>query len=90
MKFRKIAEPNPTFDRYNSYFKECPLCGGATVITLESDDEASRLGRWLSGESYVQVMFPELSADEREILMTGCHSDCWDNTFKESETEDDN
>ena len=44
------------------------------------------MNRWLNGE-LVQVAFPYLSADEREVCMTGIDSVAWDEMF--AETEDD-
>jgi hypothetical protein len=44
------------------------------------------MNRWLNGE-LVQVAFPYLSADEREVCMTGIDSVAWDDMF--AETEDD-
>lgn len=33
--------------------------------------------RWKAGQ-HVQDALPELSASDREILISGTHSDCWD------------
>ena len=38
---------------------------------------------WLGGE-LVQNAFPNLSADDREFIMTGMTPDEWDETFKEA------
>ena len=40
-------------------------------------DEANR---WLNGES-IQSCFPDLTAEEREILMTGNDDEAWDRLF---------
>jgi len=42
--------------------------------------------RWINGE-LIQNCFPYLSADEREILMTGIDSETWDEMFAGSEDE---
>lgn len=44
----------------------------------------SDLNRWLNGE-LIQVAFPYLSADEREVCMTGFDSQTWDEMFPSSE-----
>lgn len=38
------------------------------------------LRKWQGG-SLIQEAFPTLSADEREVLMTGIHPQCWDDIF---------
>jgi hypothetical protein len=38
------------------------------------------MNRWLNGE-LVQVAFPYLSADEREVCMTGIDSIAWEEMF---------
>lgn len=53
-------------------------------------DQATRLNRWIAGEGLIQQMLPELSNDEREILMTGITPEQWDETFKEPENMFDN
>lgn len=45
------------------------------------------MNRWLNGE-LVQVAFPYLSADEREVCMTGIDSIEWDEMFAGSEEDD--
>ena len=41
-----------------------------------------RLSEWANGGS-VQDVFPELSADEREFIMTGITPEEWDEVFGE-------
>jgi hypothetical protein len=36
---------------------------------------------------YIQDAFPTLSAGEREQLMTGIHSECWDKEFAGTEED---
>lgn len=36
--------------------------------------------RWSRGEP-IQNALPELSPEEREILITGAHPECWDKMF---------
>ncbi|MAG73901.1 hypothetical protein CL620_06305 [archaeon] len=43
--------------------------------------------RWKSGE-LIQNAFPNLSASDRELLISGIHSKCWDEAFsKDSDRE---
>jgi len=41
------------------------------------DDEAG-YERWKSRTVDIQDALPSLSADERELLMTGTHAHCWE------------
>lgn len=42
--------------------------------------ELSAANRWVNGES-IQNCFPYLSAEQREILMTGNDNEAWDKLF---------
>jgi hypothetical protein len=55
----------------------CSVCG--TSEQLELDEE--RLIRWHYGE-HIQDVFPELTASERELIVTGLHESCWDLLFE--------
>lgn len=58
----------------------CMLCGESGRIVV---DEAG-LEAWESGV-LIQDALPELSASEREQLMTGIHAECWDRAFPEED-----
>lgn len=47
---------------------------------------------WTRGNipGLIQDIFPELSADDREFLMTGITPEEWDDIFGEPEAEEDN
>jgi hypothetical protein len=60
--------------------RACIVCGKSSTIELEK----SRFDRWQAGE-YVQNVWPELDADARERLITGTHSECWNEMFGEEE-----
>ena len=62
----------------------CPLCGKTSTVEIEQD----KMDRWRQGE-YVQNVFPEWTADERELLITGTHPKCWDEMFEQDEPEPD-
>jgi hypothetical protein len=42
-----------------------------------NNDQVNRLRQWLQGEGMIQTMLPDLSIDEREILMTGIGPKAW-------------
>ena len=51
-----------------------------TINTQEIDVTHEQLDAWRSGVS-IQVAMPNLSADEREFIMTGITSDEWNKLF---------
>jgi hypothetical protein len=61
----------------------CPGCGQVNVV---SGIDQKRYMTWRSGQgSGVGGAFPELSAAEREALMTGYHDRCFDDLFAEED-----
>lgn len=58
----------------------CPMCGKPSEVEVDS------LGysQWKAGK-LIQNALPRLTVDERELLMTGCHPECWENIFKGDE-----
>ncbi len=46
------------------------------MVTLDND----KLARYKAGE-LVQRVWPEMSTDERELLITGTHPACWSAMF---------
>lgn len=54
----------------------CRHCNIQNVILLNNEDYL----RWTSGH-YVQDVFTWLNVDDREIIMTGTHSKCWNEMF---------
>jgi len=59
----------------------CPVCGLRSEMTIP----AGSLARWRAGE-YVQDVFPDMHADDRELLVSGTHPACWDSLFGEEES----
>lgn len=51
--------------------------------SMELDVCPDDLLRWYSGDGYLQDIFPHLSDDEREFLMTGATPEEWDEMFDE-------
>jgi hypothetical protein len=55
----------------------CPKCEkAATVENLDLE----RFQRWMAGEM-IQSAFPDLSAADRETLMSGLHDECFNAWF---------
>jgi len=51
----------------------CPICGVATDVMVDF----AMYKAWCNREILVQDAFPHMSKEEREVLMTGTHPDCW-------------
>jgi hypothetical protein len=58
--------------------KTCSVCGEYEVWSLDRE----LVDRWRGGEN-IQRVFPDMSAGEREVLITGIHPACWDKLFPE-------
>ena len=55
----------------------CPFCGEIHIILVDAIDYDA----WESGGALAQEAFPYLSADEREMLISGICPTCWDKMF---------
>ena len=64
--------------------RRCLFCG--TVHCVEVDAEAYRAWR---GGAYIQVAFPHMSADQREVLMSGTCPECWDKHMGDPDEDPD-
>lgn len=58
----------------------CIVCGESSIVEIDKE----KFDRWQAGEN-VQDVFPEISADQREMLITGTHPACWEKAFGGSE-----
>ncbi len=62
----------------------CPFCGHGHSVWVNEIDYLD----WQDGE-LVQNAFPYLSAEEREILISGICPTCWDGMFGSADDEED-
>ena len=60
----------------------CPFCGKTHVVKLDETEYRNYVDM-MNGTTtaFIQELFPELSADERELLNTGICETCWDSIF---------
>ena len=58
----------------------CPICGSHDAIEVP----VSQYMDWQMG-SLIQHAFPQLTATEREQIITGICGPCWDTSFGEEE-----
>ena len=64
------------------------LCPPCVVCSERATIEVSTAGldRFDGGRGdFIQVAFPELSADQRELILTGTHPACWDSMFDDGD-----
>ncbi len=64
--------------------RSCQVTGNLFIIRVD----AQALIEWKEGK-LIQEAMPQLSKDEREILMTGYTPAEWDGLFKEDDDEED-
>lgn len=60
--------------------KTCSVCG----VTHEIEVRAEDFRRWKRTDN-IQDVFPYLSADDRELLISGICGSCFDDMFGEEE-----
>lgn len=63
--------------------KPCCVCGEYEVWSLDR----TAVIRWREGE-HIQNVFPDMSAGDREILISGTHPACWDKLFPEEDSDE--
>lgn len=56
--------------------RRCFLCGEQSTVTVPLQG----FTLWQSG-ALVQFAFPEMPAEQRELLISGNHPECWDREF---------
>lgn len=56
--------------------RNCPSCGQTQVVSVEQED----YDKYQNG-MYVQNAFPYLSAEQRELFITGICPECWEKMF---------
>lgn len=61
---------------------KCPQCGHKNVVTVNSEGYRA----WTRG-ALIQNALPELTAEQREVLVTGICGECWKEMFREPEED---
>ena len=59
----------------------CRFCGEERKVAVPMD----AYHNWRQGRMHIQYALPMLTADERELLMSGICGKCFDKTFGEEE-----
>ena len=60
----------------------CPICHQLQTIEVENN----QYNRWMAGEN-IQIAFPNLTPNQREILISGICPKCWDNIFPDEDED---
>lgn len=55
---------------------KCPCCGKENSVHLTME-QAMRHEAFERGDGHIQDLLPDLSADDRELLLTGICSECF-------------
>ena len=60
-----------------------PVTGKTNEMELDITEE--QLEEYYASNSLMQDFFPNLTADEREFILTGCTKEDWDTLYKEEQ-----
>lgn len=55
--------------------------------TLDIPCTQEQLDAWSTGQDLIQHIMPDLTADQREFIMTGCTAEEWDSFSEDNENE---
>lgn len=61
--------------------KKCPCCGKYERFNFTPEQVHRYITEYKHGQKPVQVVFPELSPEEREFLITGMCRECQHEVF---------
>lgn len=65
-------------DGTNVFFtKRCFHCGKDSEITITT----AQYEAWVVNDGYIQDIFPEMTNEDREVLISGTHPKCWEEMF---------
>lgn len=68
---------NSAWPNLEYHYNQCYHCNDQNLILINID----HLESWKNG-MFIQNAFPYLSVDQRELIKTGIHPECWNNMFK--------
>jgi hypothetical protein len=75
-------------EKEEAYFtvkKHCSWCGETVHIDMSID----QYNAYANKTSYVQDIFPHVSKENREMLISGTHPHCWNEMFAELDEEEE-
>jgi hypothetical protein len=62
------------------------MCGQTHEVKMDDEQHEGYL-KWMQGGRHIQFLIPRMSADDREMLMTGTDPECWNKMFPPDEEE---
>lgn len=57
----------------------CSFCGKTSKLKLNEQ----AFNDWRNRRKTIREAFPKLSADDRELILTGIDSECWEKNFSD-------
>jgi hypothetical protein len=65
--------------------RQCVVCNTESSVEVDTKKYFMWQRARATGESgnHIQDVFPELTPDEREVLLSGTHPECWDGMWGE-------
>lgn len=67
----------------------CTVCGKLSVVEIPVE-KLSDVVRWRARKDRnIQEILPDLTADDRELLISGTHPACWDELFGKEEDDEE-
>jgi hypothetical protein len=77
--------PDRTFtvkgDEVEVHTQPCMGCNKREKLTIPK----AGYDAWIVEGEYIQVALPDLTPEERELILTGIHPKCWDDMFPEED-----
>jgi hypothetical protein len=62
---------------------ECPECHQSSLVRLSK----GQYDLLISNQGHIQDVFPGWSADQRELLISGTHKECWVKIFTDRDED---
>ena len=85
MKIYNFTQKDLLDDSLKIIKNKCLHCGEDNNIYVEPTDYLD----WSTKARFVQSIWPTISAEEREIVISGTHPACWNEMWPDDEDEDD-
>jgi hypothetical protein len=65
------------------FSKVCFHCGDESWFRITEKEYKA----WVTNDGYIQDVFPHMSNEDREVMISGTHPDCWNAMFPEEDDE---
>ena len=64
---------------YDAVIKKCMHCKCVTFFKITKEQYEG----WFENRTYIEVLFPNLNPQMREMMISGTHPECWNEMFGE-------